>query len=367
MASAEKGRLVYLTGTETVEIQEHNVPSAGPGSLVTEIVRANVCGSELHIWGGHHPVINEAVLGHEALCRITELGDGVETDYAGQEVSEGDIIAPVYFQTCNKCEYCRIGEFHLCNEVYDHWLQPPEDAPHFHGTFGTHYYIHPNQHFYRVPSDLDHGIAAAANCALSQILFGFDEVGVDRGDTIAIQGAGGLGLNAIAVANELGARSIVVEGVDGRIEKARKFGADEVIDFREYNTAEARAERVRDLTDGLGADVAVEVAGVPSAFSEGVELVRDGGRYLVMGNINPGKTTEFDPGTLTRKGVQIQAAIRYKPWYLLKALNFLEKHANDYPYDELLDSIFALNDVQEALKMSQKREVTRASLTPHDD
>ncbi|GAD52416.1 threonine dehydrogenase and related Zn-dependent dehydrogenases [Halarchaeum acidiphilum MH1-52-1] len=83
-----------------------------------------------------------------------------------------------------------------------------------------------------------------------------------------IQGGGGLGQNAIAVANEFGAETILVEGVDERIERARDFGVDHVVDFREHDTVEARAERVAELTNGRGADVGVEVAGVPDAFAE---------------------------------------------------------------------------------------------------
>lgn len=366
MPRKKTGHLAYLAGAEDIELQEYEVPSAEPGSIVAEIIRANVCGSELHIWGGHHPVLNEAVLGHEALCEVVELGEGVNEDYAGQPISEGDIIAPVYFQTCRKCRYCRKGEFYQCEKVYDHWLNPPEESPHFHGTFGTHYYIHPDQYFYKVPETVDSGVAASANCALSQILFGIDEINLSHGESVVIQGAGGLGLNAIAVARECGATPIVVEGVDSRIELAEEFGAEHVINFNEYDTVEKREERVKELTGGLGADVGIEVAGVPPAFAEGTHLIRNGGRYLTMGNINPGKETEVDPGMLTRKSIDIVPRVRYQPWYLHNALTFLENHADEYPFEKLLDSTFALEDVDDAMEQSRGREVTRASLTPQE-
>ena len=130
--------------------------------------------------------------------------------------------------------------------------------------------------------------------ALTQVLFGLDEVGLTGGETVVIQGGGGLGQNAIAVANDRGAETIPVEGVEERIDRARAFGVDHIVDFREHDTVEARAERVRELTDGRGADVGVEVAGVPDAFAEGPHLLRDGARYLDVGNITPGHTTEFD-------------------------------------------------------------------------
>lgn len=364
MASSRTGKLAYLVEPERIEMREYEIREPAPGAILTRVERANVCGSELHIWRGHHPEVKDGALGHEVLCRIEELGEGVETDYAGEPLEEGDLVAPAYYITCRKCSSCLAGEFHLCQNAYENWGKSPDEPPHFHGTFGTHYYIHPDQYFYKVPDGLDPAIAAGANCALSQVLFGIDEVGVEYGETVVIQGAGGLGLNSIAVANERGARTIVIEGADRRIDRAREFGADHVIDFREYDTTEARAERVRELTDGVGADVGIEVAGVPDAFAEGIHLLRDGGRYLEMGNVSPGHTTAFDPGLLTRKSIDITSTVRYNPWYLHRALSFLDAHSENYPYDDLIDAEFALEEIDEALAKSDSREVTRATLIP---
>lgn len=363
--SRPTGKLAYLEEPKKIDLREYRVPEPGPGAILTEIIRANVCGSELHIWKGKHPEVKDGVLGHEALCQIKELGDGVETDYAGQPVSEGDIVAPVYYITCQKCSACLRGEFHLCENAYRHWSKSPEKPPHFHGTFATHYYIHPEQYFFKIPEDLNNSVAAGANCALSQIMFGLDAVGLNYDDKVVIQGAGGLGLNAIAVANERGAETIVIDGVKDRLERAEQFGVDHTINLQDYTTVEARGNRVREITDGVGADIAVEVAGVPDAFSEGIELLRNGGRYLEMGNVSPGETTEFDPGMLTRKSIEITSVVRYQPWYLNKALTFLNEQSEKYPYEELIDAEFDLIDVNDAIEQSEAREVTRATLTPH--
>lgn len=365
MASSRTGTLAYLVEPERVEMREYEVRPPEPDEVLTNVERANVCGSELHIWRGHHPEVKDGALGHEVLCRVEELGAGVETDYAGEPIEEGDLVAPAYYLTCRKCSSCLAGDFHLCQNAYKFWGKSPEEPPHFHGTFGTHYYIHPDQHFYAVPEGLDPSVAAGANCALSQIMFGLDNVGIEYGDTVVVQGAGGLGLNAVAVANERGAETIVIEGADRRIDRADEFDADHVIDFREYDTVDARAERVRELTDGVGADVGVEVAGVPDAFAEGIRLLRDGGRYLEMGNVSPGQTTAFDPGLLTRKSIDITTAVRYDPWYLQRALSFLDENEDKYPYSDLIDAEFALEDIDEALAKSDTREVTRATLIPN--
>ncbi|MFB6121143.1 MAG: zinc-binding dehydrogenase [Halobacteriaceae archaeon] len=360
----ETGRLAYLRGPEDVALRAYDVPDAEPGAVVTEVVRANVCGSELHIWSGEHPLIRDGVLGHEALCRVAELGEGVETDYAGEPLAEGDLVVPAYFATCGRCDFCGDGEFRLCENAYEYWSREPDEWPHFHGTFGTHYYVHPDQYLYRVPEGVPESVAASANCALSQVLCGMDKVEVTPDETVVIQGAGGLGLAATAVATERGAETIVVDGVDARLDRAADFGADHTVHMSEYDSVDARAKRVRDLTDGRGADVAIEVTGVPDAFAEGIDLLRKGGRYLEMGNIVPGRTTEFDPGAMTRKSITVESLMRYDPWYLRSALSFLADHHDDYPFDALLDREFPLDDVTDALEHSADRSLTRATLIP---
>lgn len=364
MSSNNSGRIASLNGAKNVVLKQFDVPSPEPDAIVTEIVRANVCGSELHIWQGGHPHITEGPLGHEGLCRIVELGENVETDHAGQPVEEGDLIVPTYFAICESCARCGAGDFRLCEHAYDHWSQSTDVYPHFHGTFASHYYVYPDQFFYKVPSDIDEGPAASANCALSQVLCGLDKADVGWDDTVVVQGAGGLGLNAVAAATERGAETIVIDAVDDRLKLAERFGADHTIDLQTYDSVEQRADRVRELTDGEGGDVGVEVAGVPEAFAEGIELLRPGGRYLEMGNIIPGHTTEFDPGTMTRKSIDVVSVMRYDPWYLRSALEFLSEVGDDYPFDELFDAGFSLDDVDDAIRRSDERDVTRASLVP---
>lgn len=358
----ERGRLVYLAAPQRIEYQEYDLPEPEPGGILVKVVRANVCGSELHIWKGLHPTVKRCVLGHEMVGRVYRLGAGVETDYAGQPLTEGTRIVAAYFLTCRKCRACRRGQFNLCENAYRFWMQPPTSAPHFHGTFGTHYMLHPDQYVYRVPDNVPDAIASFANCALSQVYYGLDLASLTMGETLVVQGAGGLGLAAIAVAKERGARVLAIDGVEYRLAAARAFGADAIVDLREYDTPQARAARVLALTDEWGADVGIELTGVPDAFSEGVGLVRPGGRYVSIGNVSPGRLTQFDPGALNRRQVQIFPAIRYQPWYLLKVLQFLSATIERYPWSMLLDADFAFEEVELALAKSERREVRRASI-----
>jgi threonine dehydrogenase-like Zn-dependent dehydrogenase len=357
------GKVAYLSESKSMEINEYQLPTPAQDDVLTEIVQANVCGSELHIWRGEHPHIDEGVLGHEALCRIIETG-GEVYDNAGMKLEVDDLVVPAYFATCGECVQCGQGDHQYCQNAYKYWSRGPDEWPHFHGTFGSHYYIHSDQYVYKVPDSVDTTAAAAANCALSQVLFGLNQIEVSLGDTVVIQGAGGLGLNATAVATERGAETIVIDGVRDRLNRAQEFGANYTIDITEYETVEDRVDRVRALTDGQGADAAVEVTGIPATIDEGFRLLARGGRYLVMGNIIPGKEATIDPGRAVRKSVSVTTTMRYPPWILSEALDFLVKFGDVYPFSELIDAEYCLTNVQQALQDSANREVARATLTP---
>jgi threonine dehydrogenase-like Zn-dependent dehydrogenase len=361
-----KGKVAVMTEPEKMIFEEYELPKASIGSILVKVIRTNVCGSELHIWKGLHPTKKSGVMGHEMVGEIVELGEGVSTDYAGQPVKVGDRVAAAYFLTCKKCKQCLQGHFNLCDNAYEYWSKDAHEYPHFHGSFATHYFIHPNQYFYKVPNNIPDEVAASANCALSQVYFGIEKSGLKYGDTIVIQGAGGLGLNATAIAKMFGAKVVVIDAVPSRLDLAKKFGADEIMSIAEYNTLEQRTEKIMALTNGFGADVAMELTGVPAAFSEGIHLIKPGGKYISIGNISPGKLTEFDPGLMTRKGISIFGLIRYQPWYLYKSLEFLRNNVNKYPFSEILACDFTLDDVSDALDASFARGVTRASIAIED-
>jgi threonine dehydrogenase-like Zn-dependent dehydrogenase len=360
------GRLASLVGPAEVVIKEFEVPEPRPGELLVRVRRANLCGSELHIFHFHHPLIRECVLGHEFIGEIAVLGEGVTTDYAGQPVSVGDRITAAYFITCHRCAACLLGDVHLCEHAYDYWSRPAETAPHFHGTFATHYLVHRDQYFYKVPDAVGDAAAAGANCGLSQVLFALDEVGLQAGQSLVIQGAGGLGLYAAAVARETGAHVIMVEGAPERIAVAQRFGVDEVVDMGQHPTTESRVARVRELAGRRGADVVIEVAGVPAAFTEALELVRPGGTVISIGNVNVGTAHELalSPGLITRKALRVQGFVRYRPWYLHRSLRFLERRQSLHPFDALSDRAYGLDEIGEAIARGEERRVARPAIVP---
>jgi threonine dehydrogenase-like Zn-dependent dehydrogenase len=362
LRDVETGRLAYMVEPGRLELREYAFPELPDGALLVRTLAAGVCGSELHMFAGRHP-LRSMVMGHEIVAEVTEHSRRTH-DSAGAPLAVGDRVSIVYYLTCEACAACARGEFELCHNGYRNWSRSPDVPPHFTGTHATHYYVDPKQWLFRVPDDVPDLVAASANCGLSQVWAGIDRAALRAGERIVIQGAGGLGLYATAIAKERGATVIVIDGVDSRLRSAEAFGADAVVSMGDLPTVEARIARVQELTGGEGADVGFEVAGVPAAVSEGIELVRPGGRYIEIGNVTPGPEIALDIGRLTRRAVSIIPVIRYKPWMLREALEFLSRNVDRLPLDRLLDRAYPLDRLEEALRDSEARTVTRAVVTP---
>lgn len=354
-----------MMGPQSVAIKEFEVPDPAPGALVVAIDRSNVCGSDVHIFHWESPALREAALGHEFVGRIHALGDGVDKDYAGRQVSVGDRVAVVYFLACRRCAGCRRGDFSLCANALATWSINPDQPPHFRGGFATHYYVEREQAFYKVPDSVSNHVAAGANCGLAQVIFVADKVGLNAGETLVVQGAGGLGLYATAVAKDRGARVIVIDGIDDRLELATKFGADHVISMRDLPDVADRAQLVQSLSDG-GADVVLEVTGVARAFVEAIELAAVGGRIASVGNLNVGSAHEVTlaPALITRKHLVVHGILRYDPWYLERALAFLERSGARFPFEEIGGHDFSLDEVTDALNAGSSRTFSRPSIVP---
>jgi L-iditol 2-dehydrogenase len=360
-----KGRVAALVGPEEVALREYEVPEPGPGAVLLRVRRANVCGSDVHAYHYQSPALQRAALGHEFVGEVAALGEGVEEDFAGRPVAVGDRVVVVYFLACHRCAGCLRGDFSLCANALRLWSVPPDRPPHFRGAFATHYYVDPDQYFYKVPDALDDRTVAGANCGVAQVLFVLDRVGLGPGETLVVQGAGGLGLYATAAAKERGAAVVVIDGVGERLRLATEFGADHVVDMAEHPTPEARSKQVKALTGG-GGDVVLEVTGVAEAFVEAVHLAAVGGRIASVGNLNVGAADEVTilPGLLTRKHLQVHGILRYDPWYLDRALAFLERNAGRVPFEAVVGRDYPLDEVVAALESGAGRQVSRASVVP---
>jgi threonine dehydrogenase-like Zn-dependent dehydrogenase len=147
---------------------------------------------------------------------------------------------------------------------------------------------------------------------------------------------------------------IVIDGLPGRLELAKQFGADETINLNEHSTPEARVQRVLELTGGRGGDVVAEFVGLPAAIPEGLQMTRSGGTYLEIGNISFGRTVEIDPSALVWNTKTIVGVIMYDPWVIPEALDYLVRTKNKYPHEEVVShDKYKLADINRAFEEAE--------------
>ncbi|MGV0778233.1 zinc-binding dehydrogenase [Mycolicibacterium elephantis] len=352
------------------EIETVNLSEVGPGEILIKVTRTNICGSDLHAWhgtfatrglGGQLPT----VLGHEMVGAVEELGDGVTADSNGAPLKKGSRVVFPYFFPCHHCRNCLAGRRNACLNLAMAMLGRADAPPYFVGGYADYFLLPAGAVVYTVPDRVSDDIASGANCALSQVMYGLERVDQQLGETVVVQGAGALGLYTVAVAKARGAsRVIAIDGVPERLELATAFGADAVIDINTAATVKDRAKIVRDLTDGHGADVVVEVVGHPSAIDEGLKMLGQFGRYVEIGNINIGKTFDFDPSRFVFANKTMIGVSLYEPPVLSRALTFLEQHQETLPLHRLAAAQYPLADINEAFAAAEHKRDVRASIVP---
>ena len=285
----ETGRAMVWTAIDTpLEPREYPLPEVEDDAMLVKITMACICGSDLHSYKGEYvgrlkPSREKPlIMGHEMTGRVYRMGRNVKTDYLGRPLKEGDRIIYSYFNPCGKCWACVTGSA-PCPHKH-RFRKTSEEFPHFRGAFAEYYYLKGDQWVFKVPDELPDETVAPVNCALSTVTYGMHQIRVPLEGMVLVQGAGGLGLSAAAVAREMGAaRVIVIDKLAERLKLATAFGADHTIDMNEFPTPEARLERVMQLTGGKGVDLAVEVVGRPEVIAEGLEMLAPSGTYLTMG------------------------------------------------------------------------------------
>jgi threonine dehydrogenase-like Zn-dependent dehydrogenase len=300
---------------------------------------------------------------------VARLGARIKTDSLGRPLAEGDRVAYTYFYPCGRCPACLGKEPAACFFKVGRPLGPSE-FPHFHGAFAEYYYLKPGGAIFKVPGELSDEMVAPVNCALAQVIFGLGKAGLRFGDTLVIQGAGGLGVQAAAVAKDMGASVvIVVDRIKGRLELARAFGADHTIDLNETTDRKERVNLVRQLTGGAGADVVCDVVGFPEVIPEGIEMLRQGGTYLEIGTISRGAKVELEPASLVWGAKRIVGVIMYDPGVIPRALDFLARNRARWPFGRLISHRYPLEKINDAFAQSEwhtkdATTITRAALMP---
>lgn len=357
-------REIRPPATHPFTLEEVAIPPLVEGAVLGRMVLAGVCGTDVHILHGKVPIKTPAILGHENVCRVVEIGGSQPlVDITGQPVKVGDLITWLP-KSCLQCYNCTIlQDQSKCERRigYGGWL-PAWQHPYLVGGFSEYVWLLPGSDIVVVNDVAPEAVVLGD--ALRVMVHALENAGgVHYGDTVLVQGSGAVGMMGMLLALDAGAGQVIVTGGPAaRLDLARALGADLAIDIFGATPAE-RGAQVLDATHGRGADLIIEATGVPAAVAEGLDMVRINGRYCIAGHYGDAGAVPLNPHLINRKQITITGAWSADNSHFLRGLALLKKLPPE-TLDQLVRPRYPLAEINEALITAEKQETVKVVIAP---
>lgn len=310
---------VVLHGQQDLRLEQVPVPECGPGEMLLRVGAALTCGTDLKVYRrGYHArmLVPPTLFGHEVAGTVVALGDGVEG------FREGDRVVALNSAPCGECYFCRRDQANLCSDLlfnngaYAEYLRVPARIV--------------QKNTLLLPETLSFEEAALTE-PLACVLRGLEESHPRPGDTLAVIGAGPIGLLFIRAASIAGCHVIAVVKRDDQVASARRFGANDVVQIQDGVDTVAT---VRALTpNSVGADIVIECVATPATWEQSVDMVRKGGTVNLFGGPPSGTRASFDTNRLHYGDITLKASFHHTPATCRRALELIatgQMHAQDF-------------------------------------
>jgi S-(hydroxymethyl)glutathione dehydrogenase / alcohol dehydrogenase len=363
-----KAAVLFEVGKK-LEIRDVELMPPKAGEVLVHMAAAGVCHSDLHVMTGHLYAPLPAVLGHEGAGIVEEVGPGVAS------VRPGDHVIPLWRLSCGECEYCTGGRPALCPsgtavrmtgrlpDGTTRFALGDTELKHFAGVSSfSEYSVIPEKALLKIPDDLPLDRAALFGCAVATGVGAvFNAARVRPGTSVAVFGAGGIGLNVIQGAALAGAEKIVaVDLLESKLEYARQFGATHTVNASSGDPV----EQIRALTGGRGVDYAFEAIGVPKVMRQAYDTLAKRGMAVLIG-VTPMTTEVSIPVMSLVFEERILTGSVYgssRPRVDIPRLIDLYR-ARKLKLDELLTRTYPFEQINEAYESLERGEVARSVVT----
>jgi len=328
-------RALVVQKPKVVSVTDWDDPTAGPVDAVVAVASCGLCGTDRHIADGTYPATYPNVLGHEISGIVASVGDKVDAIRVGDRV----VIDPNIPD--HECAPCRRGDVHLCEHLSAIGVTRPGGmAPHV---------VAPQTQLYKIPDSLSLGDAAFAE-PLSCVIHGLERVKIQAGGTVAILGAGSIGLLTQQAVREIGAANVMIsEPSAARRELAEELGADEVY----------TPEMVEHDSHTEEYDLVIDCSGNPDAVLTAMRLARRGADILLFGVAPVGAKVPVEPYELYRKELRLVAS-NINPFTMEKAVAMLGSCT--VKVDKIVSQVVGLDDLPALLLNKPSPEEIKAAL-----
>lgn len=323
-------------------------PRPGPGEVLVEVRASGICGTDVHVKNDTFPYWPPVILGHEFAGIVVELGPDCRQYALGDRV-----VGEPHTRHCGHCYLCRTGNVQIC---------PEKRSPGWgiHGSMAK-FLVMPEQLLHPIPDSLDFDTAAVIEPTANAVHDVLERATVTAGDFVVVLGPGPIGLLAAMTARAAGARHVVVVGAppdEGlRLDRARQLGFQTVLNVGRDDVPAV----VRQLTDGIGADLVVECSGAPPAIAGTVELIRKKGRICAIG-LTGGRKVDFpwEQAAFKVADVHFCLSTSYTSWN--RAIHLVA--TGQIPAGEVITHRLPLADWQKAFDEIESQRALKIILHP---
>lgn len=354
-------------------------PEVPEKAALIRIGACGVCGTDLHILRGHwpRPLPWPFTLGHELAGVIVEKGDGLETDFMDQPLAVGSKVMLPPLMPCGTCYYCvhYPEKANKClNPTYYGRYLPFDKPPHLWGGWSEMVYVDlgmlPATKIYKLPDGMPLRLGSLSEplaACIRSLNRAVSVNGFRYGDTIVIQGSGPIGVLMVAAAREMGAGRVIVIGApeEPRLAICRAFGAEATVSIEEHPSPQARIDAVRHIVGGFGADLVVDCSGHPSAGPEGIEMLRDGGTYIEMGQFTDAGSIETNWHRFCAKDITLLGSWGFTANEIPPGIDMLDRAEDRYPWAMMQTTFpFTEEGVSEAIRSAMDMQCVKATIIP---
>ncbi len=357
---------VFTAPRAPIELRELPLPRLEQGAALLRTTYSEVCGTDVHLYHGKLEVPFPIIPGHVSVGVVSDIRGPVRDVY-GEQIREGDTVTFLdVHETCGACYHCLVaGQPNRCpsRRVYGITYSANDGLL---GGWSQAIWMKPGVKMIRLPPTLSPETFIGGGCGLVTALHAVDLAQIRLGESVAVLGAGPVGQSVVALASLSGAGMVVTVGApDDRLEFARRMGATETSSLDE--PAPDRVETIRAWTRGRGADVVIEASGAPEAVSQGLDIVRDGGRMVVCGHYTDNGPVEIHPHRqINRKHVTVQGCWGSRYEHFHRAVELADQFGAVKPWREMVSARYGLSEVATALGQVERRVALKALITPND-
>jgi 2-desacetyl-2-hydroxyethyl bacteriochlorophyllide A dehydrogenase len=335
-------KAVFLPGDKKVEIREVEIPTPGPGEVLVQLKASAICRSDMSLYYGTSVFEGTKtgcmVPGHEPAGIIAEVGPGVSKFKAGDRVA-------VYLAIgCGECPHCKSGYKMFCKEFKCIGFDS-------HGG-DADYMVVPAENCMRLPDGISFVTAAVSTDAIGTLYHAQKRMNISGKDILVIFGMGPMGGAGVMVAKGLGATVVAVDMIDERLELAKELGADYIINGKKMNVQ----EEIKRITNGVGADAAIDCSGNPYAENDALDCVKPHGRVAFIGECK--ETTIRPSQQLIRKQITVMGSWYFPIQEFDEIAEFIVR--KNLPVEKLVTHKFKIEEAEEAFRLFDERKTEKA-------